>query len=120
MLDVDGAGPVDPDGWRALGSRVHQQVALGLADLRVGPDLDFLSPCPECSAVVAFSLDAPALLAQEVGAAEGRLLAEIHVLAFHYHWTEDAILALPRDRRWTYLELLSRQLSGRPLLGVRG
>jgi hypothetical protein len=117
VIDVDGHGPVDLDGWHGLGRRVHQQVALGLADHQVGPDLHFLSPCPHCGATVAFALDAPALLAREVGAAELRLLAEVHVLAFHYHWSEDTILDLPRDRRWQYLELVGRQLAGRPLIG---
>jgi hypothetical protein len=45
-----------------------------------------------------------------------RLEAEVHCLAFHYHWPEADILALPRPRRWRYLELVRRELEGSPLL----
>jgi hypothetical protein len=35
---------------------------------------------------------------------------EIHTLAWHYHWSEQDILALPRTRRVRYLELIDRSL----------
>jgi hypothetical protein len=35
---------------------------------------------------------------------------EIHTLAFHYHWSEQDILALPRTRRARYLQLIDRSL----------
>ena len=38
-----------------------------------------------------------------------RLYEEIHVLAMHYHWSEAAILALPRNKRQRYLALVARQ-----------
>ena len=34
------------------------------------------------------------------------LLAEVHRLAWHYHWSEAEILALPRHRRQQYLRLI--------------
>ena len=58
------------------------------------------------------------MLARELGLGSNRLLAEIHSLAFHYGWSEDAVLDLPRPRRWAYLELLRNQLEGRPLVGL--
>ena len=42
-----------------------------------------------------------------------RLYEEIHVLATHYHWSEPAILALPRSRRQRYLALIARQHAAR-------
>ena len=61
-------------------------------------------------------LDPMALLARELHTSADRLAAEVHCIAFHYHWSEDAILALPRTRRWKYLDLLRRELEGRPLV----
>jgi hypothetical protein len=55
---------------------------------------------------------------REVGASAGRLLAEVHFLAFHYGWSEGEILDLPRTHRWRYLELLRNQLEGRPLVDL--
>ena len=34
------------------------------------------------------------------------LLADVHRLAWHYHWSEAEILALPRGRRAHYLALI--------------
>jgi hypothetical protein len=42
----------------------------------------------------------------------------VHSLAFHYGWSEEAVLDLPRARRWAYLELLRNQLEGRPLVDL--
>ena len=40
----------------------------------------------------------------------GTLDLEIHTLAFHYHWSEQEILALPRARRARYLQLIDQSL----------
>jgi hypothetical protein len=118
VVDVAGAGPVDPDGWRALRPGTREAVAAALAELGGILDLSFLSPCPACGAWIEVELDPFELLAREVGLGAGRLLAEVHCLAFHYGWSEDAILELPRTRRWRYLELLRNQLEGRPLVDL--
>lgn len=42
-----------------------------------------------------------------------RLYEEVHVLALHYHWSESAILALPKTKRQRYLGLLARHAARR-------
>ena len=37
------------------------------------------------------------------------VLAEVHTLAAAYHWSEEAILTLPRGRRRTYANLIRRE-----------
>lgn len=39
-----------------------------------------------------------------------RLFEEVHYLALHYHWAEQAILDLPRVKRQRYLALLARHV----------
>ena len=39
---------------------------------------------------------------------QDRLYEEVHYLALHYHWAEQAILRLPRGKRQRYLGLLAR------------
>ena len=58
-------------------------------------------------------LEPAALLQSELGVAVDRLFAEVHTLAYHYHWSEHEILSLPRARRHRYLELLGRQVATR-------
>jgi hypothetical protein len=117
VLDLAGQGGVTPEAWNSLDAGVRYALALALAEAQSGPVLSFVSPCPSCGALMEVELDAAALLAAEMGSAADRIFAEVHLLAFHYHWTEDAILALRRDRRWRYLELLRRQAAGQPLTG---
>lgn len=110
-----GAGD-PPAGWAGLDPVTRQLLARALAEAGTLPDLTFVSACPACSALLELELDPFELLARELAMGSDRLLAEVHCLALHYGWTEDAILALPRPRRWRYLELLRRQLEGRSLI----
>lgn len=107
--------PVGADGWRALAPASAQRVAMALAGLDACADLAFVSSCPQCAGWIELEFDPAELLARTLATGEQRLLAEVHSLAFHYGWSEAAILALPRPRRFAYLELLCDQLEGRPL-----
>jgi hypothetical protein len=117
ILDLAGQGAVSPQAWSSLNSGVRYSLSLALAEAQSGPVLNFVSPCPSCGAFMEVELDAAVLLAAEMGSSADRMFAEVHFLAYHYHWSEDAILSLPRDRRWRYLELVRRQAAGQPLTG---
>jgi hypothetical protein len=106
---------ISAEDWQALLPATRQSIALALAEGEAAPDLSFVSRCPACAGWIELEIDPFDLLAREVRLGAGRLLAEVHCIAFHYGWTEDAILTLPRNRRWRYLELLRDQLEGRPL-----
>jgi hypothetical protein len=104
-----------PAPWPALSPVTRHTLARALAETGTLPDLLFVSACPVCGVLVELELDPFDLLARELSLGADRLLAEVHCMAFHYGWSEDAVLSLPRARRWRYLELLRRQLEGRPL-----
>ena len=108
--------PVPPEVWLTLQPATRQVIALALAESQKGPDLCFVSRCPSCGAGMELDLDPFALLAREFRLGADRLLVEAHCLAFHYGWGEDQIFALPRTRRWRYLELLRNQLEGYSLI----
>jgi hypothetical protein len=89
--------------------------ALNEADLKaIEETVEALSPecasrlftqCPQCDAPNGIPVNLYALLEQSVDG----LFEEIHLLASHYHWSEQAILALPRRRRQTYLRLIDKR-----------
>jgi len=61
--------------------------------------------CPECGHAWRTLLDIGHFLWNEIDAAAGRLLREVHALATAYGWSEQDILALSPARRRAYLEL---------------
>ena len=61
--------------------------------------------CPECTAELVVEVD-PYLPARW---RRGDLYGEVHVIAGRYHWSEADILALPRQRRQLYLELIGQE-----------
>lgn len=120
--DGDEAAPLPPADWERLERATRAALAAALADLREAaaePDLAVVARCPACGAWLEIEADAADVLRRTTSTGPVRLLAEIHCLAFHYGWAEDAILDLPRARRHRYLDLLRRQVEGRPLLDLR-
>jgi len=75
---------------------------------RVELDLDLT--CPDCAHAFPTAFDVTRFFFAELTASRHTLLREVHHLAFHYGWSEQAILALDRDRRRAYLSLLADEL----------
>lgn len=73
---------------------------------RIAPALvlQVLAACPECDTTHAVDLDPYGALQH----GPDTLLQEVHRLAWHYHWSEDQILALHRQRRQRYLQLIDQ------------
>jgi len=116
LIDLDGRGPLSARGWLELAAPVRHSIALGLSEGSAAPDLGVATACPSCGASMQLTLDPLALLVRELRQGSERLIAEVHCLSWAYGWSEADILALPRPRRWRYLELVRRQMEGRPLV----
>lgn len=67
--------------------------------------------CPACGGSFGTSFDIGDYFYREFCGRERDLHREIHLLAFHYHWSEREILRLTRRKRLIYLDLLSSALS---------
>jgi hypothetical protein len=62
--------------------------------------------CVECGRTFLAPFDIHRYLLGELRTDRELLYQEVHYLAFHYHWSETEIMAMPRDKRRTYIELL--------------
>jgi hypothetical protein len=62
---------------------------------------EVMSQCPYCQTDVKLTLDFIAGLLEEES-----ILQDIHQIAMHYHWSQEAITALPRQRRKQYLKMI--------------
>jgi hypothetical protein len=73
-------------------------------------ELELELSCPECTHAFVMPFDTTAFFLDELRITADQLLREVHFLAFYYHWNESEILGLVRDRRRSYLSLLSDTL----------
>jgi hypothetical protein len=64
------------------------------------------STCPQCGRTVSLYFDPQAFTLRELCEQAAFIYQDVHLLAWHYHWSEDAILALPRERRAQYVEMV--------------
>lgn len=75
---------------------------------RLETDLDVY--CPHCDRSFDRMLDFGEILLGEVRRGEAAQSHEIHVLAFHYHWSRHELLSLTRNERRRHVAVLAAEL----------
>ena len=55
--------------------------------------------CPECGHDFSVPFDPQEFFFGELRTSRDFLYREVHYLAYHYHWSEQEIMAMPRDKR---------------------
>jgi hypothetical protein len=76
------------------------------------PHIDSLlaAHCPECDRDFTVPLDLLGSFVAECQAGRDLLYRDVHYLAYHYHWSEQEILTLSRDKRRRYVAILADEL----------
>jgi hypothetical protein len=97
-------------GGKSFSSADREAIADAMEELAPQVDLELDLTCPDCGSQFLAPFDTTAFFFNEMRISSGQLLREIHSLAFYYHWSQAEILGLRRDRRRTYLGLLSEAL----------
>jgi hypothetical protein len=106
-------GPVEfPD--RSLVRRLSTQARLEIEQQMeaIAPKVDLMmeSTCPECGRDYSAPFDIQRFFLEELRTQQNLLYREVHYLAFHYHWSEAEIMAMPRPKRRKYIEILSAEI----------
>jgi hypothetical protein len=73
-------------------------------------DLNLAAHCPECDREFIVPFDLQGFFLAECQTNRDFLYREVHQLAYHYHWSEQEIMALPREKRRKYIALLADEL----------
>lgn len=97
------SGSVDID---SLTDEDKEQVDQALDEMTPQPSDSASIECPYCKHHQVIPIDSYEWITRETRSLD----EEIHTLAFHYHWSESEILALPRSRRQRYIRLIERNL----------
>jgi len=82
-----------------------------MAELDPQAELLLNLSCPVCGHAFSTVFDTATFLFQELARRAGNLYREVHLLAFHYHWSEAEIMGMTAAKRHRYLDLLVDALS---------
>ena len=73
-------------------------------------DLSLGAACPECHREFSMPFDLQQFFFGEWHTSRDLLYREVHYLAYHYHWSEEEIMELPREKRRKYIEVLAEEI----------
>ena len=73
-------------------------------------DLTLGATCPDCGRDFNMPFDLQQFFFGEWHTSRDLLYREVHYLAYHYHWSEEEIMELPRDKRRKYIEVLAEEI----------
>jgi hypothetical protein len=106
---------VERDGrrWSEIPIQVVDRISEKMAVVDPQAEIALDAICPVCGKAFQTIFDTASFLFTEIKDRARTLLREVHLLASVYHWSEEAILAMPERRRRCYLELAEAALTGR-------
>ncbi len=104
---------LDQTFFNSLSKRDIETIDDALDEISPAVCNELLVVCPECGQQQNAQLDHSFLGQMD----RYSFYDEVHTLASHYHWSEDQILDLPKDRRRLYLNMINRS-SGMSVQGV--
>ena len=102
-------GPDQPDAEQiaALPASTRLEIEEGMR--RVAPKVEqtLTAACAECGRTFVAPFDIHRFFLGDLRTDAALLYQEVHYLAYHYHWSESEIMAMTRDKRQTYIDVLS-------------
>ncbi len=98
------------DQVRDLSSHARNQIEQQMQNLAPDMELNMEAVCPECDRSFTIPFDLQEFFFGELKTSRELLRREIHYLAYHYHWSEQDILSMTRDKRHEYIEVLADEI----------
>ncbi|MEU1668406.1 hypothetical protein ABZ547_33470 [Streptomyces sparsogenes] len=108
-----GLGPDRPPGSQRiaqLSPRARAEIEERMEALAPKVEQTVEARCAECGRTFLVPFDIQRFFFGELRADAALLYREVHHLAFHYHWSERDIMEMTRERRRTYIDVLSDML----------
>jgi hypothetical protein len=95
---------------RRLSPLAQQEIEREMEAVAPKVELTMEAQCPECGRDFAVPFDLQEFFFGELHTGRDLLDREVHYLAYHYHWSEREIMAMPRDKRRRYIAVLADEL----------
>lgn len=106
-----GADESGPSFVARLPEAARAEIEEQMARLAPATEIELDGACPECGEPFETTFDLTGFFAAEMRNNLRTLERSVHLLAFHYHWSEGEILSLTRRKRQRYLELVEEELA---------
>jgi hypothetical protein len=114
---IQSIGPWEQPGealLRRLSPLAQQEIERQIEAVAPQVELTMEAQCPECGHGFTVPFDSQAFFFGELHTSRDLLYREVHYLAYHYHWSEQEIMAMPRDKRRRYIAVLADELEKLP------
>jgi hypothetical protein len=98
------------EGAAALSARARAEIEAEMERLAPRIESAIETACSECGRSFAVPFDVHRFFFGELRADSEMLYRQVHYLAFHYHWSEQEIMSMPRGKRERYVELLAEEI----------
>lgn len=95
---------------RNLSPRTRMEIETQMEALAPGIDLMMEISCPECGRDFTVPFELQDFFFGELRTSLDLLRREVHYLAFHYHWSENEIMSMTREKRRGYIETLADEI----------
>ncbi|MFC0541505.1 T4 family baseplate hub assembly chaperone [Kutzneria chonburiensis] len=106
VLDLGGARP-DAERIAALPAITRLEIEERMRRAAPKVEQTLAAACAECGRTFVAPFDIHRFVFGELRTDNTLLYQEVHYLAYHYHWSESEIMAMTRDKRQTYIDVLA-------------
>jgi len=110
---IKGIGPIHNPGEEVvekLSPLARKEIEKRMEEVAPKVELTMEANCPECSRDFSVPFDLQEFFFGELRTSRDLLYREVHYLAYHYHWSEQEILEMPREKRRGYIEILADEI----------
>jgi hypothetical protein len=95
----------------ALSEAEHREIESAMEKLAPQVDVEIEATCPECGRLFSGQAAWPVYCLGNMMSQSAGLEREVHLLAWHYHWSESDVLSMPRMKRRRYIALIEEELN---------
>jgi hypothetical protein len=110
LIRIGPDGDLGEDRVSGLSPLARQEIEAHMESVAPHVDLLMEATCPDCGREFRAPFDLQSFFFGELRLTGDFLYREVHYLAYHYHWSEGEIMAMSRDRRRRYIDVLADEI----------
>lgn len=105
-----GGKSANPETVKKLSAKTRLEIEKAIFEAAPYVDFEMNGTCPECGRQFCVPFNLQDFFFGELRINEELLYREVHYLAYHYHWSEQEIMGMPKDKRRHYIEVLAEEI----------